>query len=872
MRRIFMTVACLAAASACWTSCVDTEALENQLTDLEGKVEALEQEAKKVNDNAIAVYRMINGGQVVMAVNAYENGTVYSLDLSDGSTIEIYLTEEEEGITPIIGVDESGKWVYSVDGGSTFQNIESTGDTQLADVPPQIRVNNDSVWEMSIDGGNTWTEVTDADGNKVPANTGAFSDSFFKSVEYDEENGKLELVLATGETVEIPVSSALSMTVEGYTEGMTVTPATPLELDVTFSEDVADAIVRTYPDGWRVQITEEGKFIITPTAGEDGEYDIVIWLQSAEPEKYIRKYRFSFVFSSYGLDPSACNAWKNFVEKNEENVLLDFSYAGYMHGISAPAEVTVTENPDGTCTASNGYKVYNVEEYGAIPDDGLPDRKAFIKAMQAITGGEGTAENPNPKLNAKGDQLTFAHKPNANAIVYFPEGEFILHTKDDDANGLSQSLIVRCGNFILKGAGRDKTRIIMKDPNQPSDGPDVMYSSPDMIQLKHNTGIQYKDSNKKLLATVTGSAAKGDFSVEVSGTSGIKAGDWVCLWLKNNDIDLVREELSPYEVNPSSDWTIVASDGVMVKDLHQVASVSGNTVTFEEPIMHKVDPQWGWEILGYQHYENVGVEDITFVGNAKESFDHHASWQDDGAYKPISMTRVVNSWMRRVDFESVSEACSIIESANVSVYDCEISGNRGHSAIRSQASSRVFIGAVRDIAHGYSMDAPGHNVTGTDPNEITGQYHAVGVSKESMGAVLWRNTWGSDGCFEAHATQPRATLIDCSKGSFRRLRQGGDEIQMPNHLADLTIWNFENTTPFAGEWIWWDTSSSWWKFMPPVVVGFHGQSVTFNEEQTKYIESNGTPVQPESLYEEQLLKRLGYVPGWLMELKAKAAN
>ena len=274
-----MTVACLAAASACWTSCVDTEALENQLTDLEGKVEALEQEAKKVNDNAIAVYRMINGGQVVMAVNAYENGTVYSLDLSDGSTIEIYLTEEEEGITPIIGVDESGKWVYSVDGGSTFQNIESTGDTQLADVPPQIRVNNDSVWEMSIDGGNTWTEVTDADGNKVPANTGAFSDSFFKSVEYDEENGKLELVLATGETVEIPVSSALSMTVEGYTEGMTVTPATPLELDVTFSEDVADAIVRTYPDGWRVQITEEGKFIVTPSAGEDGaQYTVEIWL------------------------------------------------------------------------------------------------------------------------------------------------------------------------------------------------------------------------------------------------------------------------------------------------------------------------------------------------------------------------------------------------------------------------------------------------------------------------------------------------------------------------------------------------------------------------------------------------------------------
>ena len=846
-----MTIACLAAGSVCWTSC-DTEDLENRLTDLEGKVEALEQEAMKVNENAIAAYKMINGGQVVMAVNAYENGTVYSLDLSDGSTIDIYLSEEEEGITPIIGVDESGKWVYSVDGGSTFQNIEATGDNQLADTPPQIRVNNDSVWEISTDGGATWTEVTDANGNKVPANTGAFSDSFFESVSYDDESGKLSLGLATGQNVEISVCKALSMTVEGYNEGMPINGTA--EFDVTFSDDVADAIVRTYPEGWRIQITEGGKFIITPSVSEEGEHIVEIWLQSAEPEKYIRKYRFSFVFSSYDLDPIACNAWKHFVEESEENVLLDFSYAGYDHGNTAPAEITVTEHSDGTCTASNGYKVYNVKSYKT---DGNSYRQAFLEAVKAATGQD--------YADDKNGDILFDAKTQANAIVYFPEGDYVLHSEADNKNGMSQSIIIRAGNFILKGAGRDKTRIIMEDPNLPDDE-NVLYSSPDMIQLKHNTGIKYD----AVLAKVTGKAAKGDFSVEVGNASDLKAGDWVCLYLKNNDIDLVTEELDPYTVNSSSDWKIV-TDGVVVKDLHQIASVSGNTVTFEEPVMHEVDPQWGWQILRYDHYENVGVEDLTFVGNAKESFDHHATWEDDGAYKPISMTRAVNSWMRRVDFESVSEACSIIESANVSVYDCEISGNRGHSAIRSQGSSRVFIGAVRDIAHGYRMDDAGHNVTGTDPDEITGQYHAVGVSKESMGAVLWRNTWGSDGCFEAHATQPRATLIDCCKGSFRKLRQGGDANQMPNHLADLTLWNFENTTAFSGEWIWWDSASAWWKFLPPVVVGFHGQSVTFNE-QTEYIESNGTPVQPASLYEEQLKKRLGYVPGWLLELKAKTAN
>ena len=291
-----MTIACLWAGALGWTSCVDTEALESKLTDLEGKAEALEQRAAEINSNAISAYKMIKEGQLVMAVNAHENGTVYSLDLSDGSTIDIYLTENDEGITPIVGVDEDGNWIYSVDGGSTFMKMEATGNTEPATVPPQIRVNDDSVWEFSTDGGITWTEVTDADGNKVPANTGGFSDSFFESVKYDETNGKLVLGLATGEEVEITVSQALSMTVEGYEEGMAISAGTSLELDVTFSEDVTDAVVMAYPDGWRIQITEEGKFIITPSVSEEGEHIVEIWLQSAEPEKYIRKYRFSFVF------------------------------------------------------------------------------------------------------------------------------------------------------------------------------------------------------------------------------------------------------------------------------------------------------------------------------------------------------------------------------------------------------------------------------------------------------------------------------------------------------------------------------------------------------------------------------------------------
>ena len=111
---------------------------------------------------------------------------------------------------------------------------------------------------------------------------------------------------------------------------------------------------------------------------------------------------------------------------------------------------------------------------------------------------------------------------------------------------------------------------------------------------------------------------------------------------------------------------------------------------------------------------------------------------------------------------------------------------------------------------------------------------------------------------------------------------------VPNHLRDLTIWNLNATkvkSDFNGGFFkWWLTENDWWKIMPPIIVGFHGagtvnfgvysetaggwaESESSSDLQTLYLESNGTAVQPESLYEAQLRERLGYVPGWLNSLK-----
>lgn len=580
-----------------------------------------------------------------------------------------------------------------------------------------------------------------------------------------------------------------------------------------------------------------------------------------------------FIGSAITLELPAddmAEAWRRFIMKTDDNVLLDFSYAGYMHGEVAPPDVSIDfSNPltdgngnkyyngylTGGAQGSAVYKVFNIVDYGANGNDELSDRDALDKILQnALNCARTFADNDKTyRYYVKGSD-------NANAIIYFPEGKFIL--RGGDTNETVTTLRLTMGNIIFKGAGRDKTTIEMVEENKMTTSD--KWSAANLIEFKHNNGLSPKTD-------VAGDAEKGSFSVKVSSTEGIKPGDWICMSLKNNDPALVAEELAPHSA--SSDWTEIVNNGVQIYDYHQVRSVSSNTLTFYEPIMRKVEAKWGWEIQTYPHYENVGVEDLKILGHARKDFQHHGNNNDDGAFKPIQMIRLTNSWMRRVDFESVSEAHSFVNCANVSAYDIEIFGNRGHSAIRSQCSSRVFIGKVYDHSNGkIATDSGGQNLG--DYREGAGQYHGCGVSKQSMGAVIWNVRWGDDSCFESHATQPRATLIDMCKGGFVAWREGGDEAQLPNHLNDLTIWNMNATrvvcdNGWNGKWIWWDDNNKWWKNMPPIIVGWNGEAITFDtsEDQIKYYESLNAPVSPNSLYEAQLKNRLGYVPAWLNALK-----
>ncbi|MGN0309845.1 MAG: DUF4955 domain-containing protein [Bacteroides sp.] len=500
-----------------------------------------------------------------------------------------------------------------------------------------------------------------------------------------------------------------------------------------------------------------------------------------------------------GIDLSACcnifQAYAAAQEKGTESTLLNYSYAGYEHGERAIPDVD--------------YPEILVDEYGAIPDDNLSDREAFQAAIEAaealVAGGR------------------------AGAVIRFGKGRYDLHPEGADITPFT----ISCSNIVLRGTkdATGETELYMETPNPSNDN--SLWNSNELIMFTYKGA---KPDDQLLLTTITGDAPCGSHTLQVSSTSGLSMGQRVLLKLKNDDPELVADEVKPYDV--CNEWSELPNDGVQVTEYLTIARIEGTKVTFVEPLMHKVEARWGWTLHRYQHNVGCGVEDITFRGNFQERFSHHLNALHDSGFRMITFRRQVNGWIRRCRFIDVSEGVSVMLSANVSVLDCRIEGNGGHAAIRSQASSHVLIGRCTD-----------------EP----AQYHSFGVSKTAIGTVIWRNTTGSNSCFESHCSQPRATLLDACRGGFMANHAGGDAALGPNHLGHLTLWNYRETNYGAGKFDLWVRNN---RFLMPVIVGYQGNTV-FKAEQVTCDESHGKAVYPESLYEGQLMLRLGYLPDWM---------
>lgn len=450
--------------------------------------------------------------------------------------------------------------------------------------------------------------------------------------------------------------------------------------------------------------------------------------------------------------------------------------------------------------------VFRVGDYGAVPDDG----KADVDAIQEA-------------IDAAGER--------GGGVVLFEPGRYLMNT----LSGEEDLLRVASSNIVLRGAGSEPAGTELHWPRQlPPEDPGKMYSTPFMSY------IAPKSVKESRLTGVGSGAVKGAFEIEVEDVSGIAEGDWVTLRLS----DPKAIGLFFGDRLPRKEWTRSWTEGVQVAERHQVVGIEGARLRFREPLQVDVDSSHDWEVRTYPAIEEVGIEGMRLAGGWKGDFVHHRSALDDGGWSGLYLRNVRNGWIRDVVFSDWNYVLKLNGCSAFSVLRTRMVGTPGHHGLHARAGYGVLVGLSSDEA---------------------GHFHGPSVGYQSANTVFWNYDYSSRSSFDAHSTFPYATLLDSCSGGWRYGRSGGPMAGMPNHMRGLVVWNFERT---GGD----EPAFDFWRkggfddrdlFLKPVFVGFHGVDTRFNDEHMGWVESLVEPVEPRSLFEAQLRRRLGEMPAFL---------
>ena len=188
-------------------SCSDIRELKDDLSDLDSRIAAMEEQMETFNANVEAI-SLLAQATTVNSVSFEDD--VYTVILSDGKELTLTTGEAGVGSTPLVTVDDDGFWMVDFQDGNGPVYLEdgsggrwcSTGDDAVV---PVFSIDADGYW--MLDYGDGPVHLHGPDGNKVPAtSTDEVIDPIFENVEYDAAAGTLTVTLrADGRQLSLPV-------------------------------------------------------------------------------------------------------------------------------------------------------------------------------------------------------------------------------------------------------------------------------------------------------------------------------------------------------------------------------------------------------------------------------------------------------------------------------------------------------------------------------------------------------------------------------------------------------------------------------------------------------------------------------------------
>ena len=380
------------------------------------------------------------------------------------------------------------------------------------------------------------------------------------------------------------------------------------------------------------------------------------------------------------------NIWKKFIGEPVPAGtpdLIDFSYAGYKNGTEGIPE-------------DFALPVFDVTDYGAVPDDDKSDTQG-IKAVldAAYTGRQG-------------------------GIVFFPPGQYDVLLDSEPAD----QIVVSGDNIIVRGSGAE---------GAANGGTTIM------MHNNLTSGLRLFKTRWRSNGQGSSTRVKGFFPSEtrhfdVENVNRLRNRRFIEIRADG----LLGEDWQQYSSRPVTDmlesYTNIRK-GVKVYEIHEIDRIVGDRVYVKAPVLTHLNSSFNvnWRDMTV----GIGFEDLHIDGNLQEPYEHLVQEGRGG----ITLWHTAHSWIRRCRFSNTINAFGHHVSYNNSALGVILDGRYGHIPGSVTVSTYCFIGLLEDY---------------TDK----GMWHGISVASASAGTVVWKIGGKYMRGPDTHGSQPRHTLFD----------------------------------------------------------------------------------------------------------------
>ena len=332
------------------------------------------------------------------------------------------------------------------------------------------------------------------------------------------------------------------------------------------------------------------------------------------------------------------NIWKKFIgEPVPVGVpdLIDFSYAGYKMG-----EAGIPED--------FGYTVYNVTDYGAIPDDGKSDVAAIHATLSAAAAGR--------------------------SIVFFPPGHYDVFLDDDRKDGF----IIGNPNVVIRGSGAQGAR---------SGGTTIKLHAE--LPEEYLFATRVAPTGYTVATRVSGAFPNGIEYFDVTNATQLRGHKYIFIRKDN----LSGAAYSKYSSRPLSEMPAAYTriqQGVHIKEFHEIDRIEGNRIYLKAPLIAHLEPGtlvWSIDLL-----EGVGFEDLHIDGGFDETYIHLVQTGRSG----VLLRDTAHSWIRRCRFSNTISSFVLSTSYCSSAVSVIVDGRFGHELGSIGGSTYCMIAFLED--------------------------------------------------------------------------------------------------------------------------------------------------------------------------------